>query len=420
MSANEISLPVQIQDPNPVPAEHEALFTLSVTFPDDDYAPIIIRQDPSEGEVGFFEQLFFLIADPPDQPNAGLDPSTLSVYVDGRLWITAGAVNTTFARSSLSLSDNSRRMRLALYPVDALADGNHAVRILISDVSGNTLDYTFNFTQLFTAIFDDVDQNVELNDSFISRPVWDFKLIANDCPHVLPKELHFVDGDMETIRLGRPIASKNSVQLFLNGEKINSNDRLRGWRIVEDELSVQPFIKSKIVFNRSLQSPTDLVEVTYTTFQVTCPRCHSLGVLDDYLLDNFFDPVRVILSEKLVQEMLKIVLTDLESNFRYDWYGTGLVASLGQKISNRRQRASRIRIEILDALENLRRIQQRIKDVYDLRDIEILDRVIRVDVNPFPTDPTGFDVEVEAVTLSGTPIYVRREFFTQTVNLIDA
>lgn len=404
---NTINLPIVIQDPNPVAATHEVAMPLSITYPDDDYAPIVIAQDPDPGDSKFVNVLSFLIGDVPNQPNAVLDLSTLIIDIDGVRFVSNGVGETSHASVSVQPIFGFKRIRVNVTPQKALSTGLHTVRLIIADESGNTLDYTFSFTQTLEPEFERFELvPTELDPEKIitvpQRTVWDAQL-RQTCPHMLIREYHFPESDLQTVRLERPIASKSTVEVFLNGKKISPHKYL----ILLDNLSVEPFRKHKLEFINSFRSVTDVVEVTYATSQSNCPRCHTLGMLDDYRLDETQELAKVRNSAKLIQEVEKIIVTNLQSNFRFAWYGTSLVESIGDKQplpSN--ATAMTIRREIIEALNRLSDIKREQIDEQNVSEEELIQEIQRVQVDVSPVDPTTFEVSVDLLVRGGNVVEI--------------
>ena len=214
-----------------------------------------------------------------------------------------------------------------------------------------------------------------------------------------------------TVRLDRSIASQAELQVRINGRLVDPS-AANGFSVQLDELSVHPFQKHKLVFQKSFRSETDLVEVTYVTNQNTCPRCHTLGYLDDLKVYPNMVPKKVSGVEKLIQESMKIVTTSLASNFYYEWYGTNIVSYVGEKASTiTRVKEIAIKTQVSDALKVLKDLQIQTRHMLRLQDDEMLDKVTSVYVESSDADPTAFFVNIEAETRAGAVFEIHQAFY---------
>jgi len=377
----------------------------------DTAAPVVAVQFPKKGSDQYTDRLQFLIVESPQTPYNGLSIPSLSVDVDTASWVSNGRANEHYCSISVKEFTDNSQLRVTVYPNKAFAYGEHSVAIRIADLSGNTMHHSFVFTQSLAAEFERYSlETTELEDALISRKSdtssWDLKL-KRSCTHLLVRELHFIENDLVTIRMERAVATIAELQVHVNSRLVDREDPKNGFAVVYDNRSVAPYRKHKLVFNRSFRSDTDIVELTYSTYQNTCPRCHTLGYLDDIAFIDRNSMEVVDGHAKLRQEIEKIVLTTLGSNFRYAWYGTMLIASIGAKTSAVPEiQASFIRMQVQDALKRLMDIKKEQAAIQTVSDEERIENVDRIEVRPVDADPTAFEVEVVVQVVKGSKIEI--------------
>jgi len=385
---------------------------LGVVEATDYLAPVVAFYTPKSGEVTYIEEFIFKIFELPHDSPAELNLGSILFMVDGRTWVSKGLPNPNYCSIAASYTGSKGRVNFFVYPNEDLAHGEHEVLLQIEDSNGNRLSHEYSFQQDATHYKYGYmgDEETDLQVKKLGARCWDFKL-SQSCTHRLVQELHFVDGDLLTVRLDRSIASQAELEVRVNGRLV-APAAVNGFTVQLDELSVHPFQKHKLVFKKSFRSETDLVEVTYVTNQNTCPRCHTLGYLDDLKVEPNMSPQKVSGVEKLIQESMKIVTTSLSSNFYYEWYGTHIVDFVGEKSSTiTRVKEVAIKTQVSDALKVLRDLQIQTRHMLNLQDDEMLDRVTSVYVESTDADPTAFFVNIEAETLAGAVFEVHQAFY---------
>jgi len=196
------------------------------------------------------------------------------------------------------------------------------------------------------------------------------------CKHQVKKEKQAIEPDGKTIRLDRPVSSKSSIKLYINGYEIPKNQ----YSVVEDELGVT-LDKVKIVLKNPRKSYLDdVVEIDYNTTVSNCRMCHGRGELDDLNTSTAKSLIFISDRDKLRQDIDKIIVTVLNSNPFHQWYGTLLTEYIGKKISNLDRLRRRITIEVQDALEKLKDLQRQQETYQSLSDGEVLLRFEGLDV----------------------------------------
>jgi len=103
-------------------------------------------------------------------------------------------------------------------------------------------------------------------------------------------------------------------------------------------------------------------------------------------------------TEKLVQEILKILITRLGSNVFYPWYGSLVSQSLVGQALDFEFVNSYASQQVQNALESLMRMQQRQALEQRVTPFEQLAAIRRVVVTRNRVDPRYFSVQVEVAT----------------------
>ena len=227
---------------------------------------------------------------------------------------------------------------------------------------------------------------------------FDLKL-KNLCDHQVWDELSFLDPDRRTVRLLRPPANTLRFVLKITGVEIPFDHPKFGFSIQPDELRVAP--ASKLVFVTTLQDANPISEVSYITDAKNCRRCHGGRVENDFRLDNAGRLIIAENEEKMIQDLTKFVLTVKGSNKFQPQIGTGLLTLIGSKVFD----LDRLRLEatrdVTDSITGLIRLQQRQVQYQKVDVREVIERLISVDFEQSPEDPTLFDMVIAVESASG-------------------
>lgn len=116
------------------------------------------------------------------------------------------------------------------------------------------------------------------------------------------------------------------------------------------------------------------------------------------------DLARVENTDKLIQDILKIVITPMGSNQFYPWYGSRLSKSLIGNVFDHEFMSTVASNQLQNALENLQRLQQeqaRLQRVTPFEQLAAL-RGVRIERNQ--VDPRFFLVVINAVTRALTEV----------------
>jgi hypothetical protein len=237
------------------------------------------------------------------------------------------------------------------------------------------------------------------------------KLPIGACDHHQWFERYVVNEDdfvtlnyasMPSINQRAPINGAQSVQMWINGEEVESTDPTYGWQVLLDPDRIEVGVTDlfyKIVFNNPVRIVLPLIEVSYITRQDFCLKCSATGYLNDFKLGVGADPfAQVTQTTKLAQKALKWILTS-----RCPFYPTFVCAiksyvgrKLGVQITD-----TDIQTAVVNALTNLQQVQQAQGTVQNLDPQEILKDVINVTAVIDSQDPTLVRVSATVSNYSG-------------------
>ena len=212
------------------------------------------------------------------------------------------------------------------------------------------------------------------------------------CDHKIVEEQVQVSDDLKTIYIPRVLASKE-VTLYANDYLISKEDKKNGWRIEDDPRSIY-LKKSKIVFNKNRKSKSDYYAISYFVQSQYCPKCLGLRIVNDISYTKLGKVNMVENEEKLLQEVLKGLSTELGSNQFHDWIGTQLYNLVGSKIYNVEIIKSKMVQEITNYLDKYTEIQNQQSRFQDVTDREAFYKVLSIDIQP------SYDVDISYWTVS--------------------
>jgi hypothetical protein len=202
--------------------------------------------------------------------------------------------------------------------------------------------------------------------------------IEKICDHQIILEQVEIEADLKTIKIPRPISSK-SVDLWINGFKIESSNIKFGWNIEEDTSSIYTK-RNKIVLHKKRKSVDDFFQLTYYVKKEMCPKCLGLGVINDISYSKLGKVLTVENEEKLLQEVKKGLITYLGSNPFHTWIGTEIYQLIGSKAYNLEVIKARIIQEISQYLEKYLDIQIQQSQYQDVTLREAFHSLLAVDV----------------------------------------
>lgn len=113
-------------------------------------------------------------------------------------------------------------------------------------------------------------------------------------------------------------------------------------------------------------------------------------------------------SEKLIQDILKICLTDVGSNVLNPWYGSFLSKFAVGSALNSDETVSISQMQLQSALETLKKLQDmQVKSQQRMSADEQLAAISEISVNRNEADPRLFNVLIKVLTKGMKPITTR-------------
>ena len=235
---------------------------------------------------------------------------------------------------------------------------------------------------------------------------YDFNTRFAPCPHEIGGERYVIDtSDFRTLHLAAepdinmraPINGQAKVEIRISGELVQPSDPVYGYTIFPDENRLQTQdMFYKILFNKPVRWFIPLIEVSYLTVQTFCLRCSTSGYLNDFKGSSMGSFQRVTDTDKLVQSVLKYVLTS-RCQF-YPQYTCAIKDYLGKKFGTVITEED-VSNQIFNTLQNLKNVQTAQRTVQALSPFEQLKDVTDI-VTTIP-DPTAVSVQC-AITSYGS------------------
>jgi len=214
-----------------------------------------------------------------------------------------------------------------------------------------------------------------------------------------------------------------SVSLFLRADStaaavfgINVNREFRGqqvipgWTLVSDPTTLADRPTRLVVFDRPLNSSTDMIELSYTTIREECRRCGGSGFENDWRFDISGNSVLIGNEDLLVQEVQKILYTQIGSNPFQPKYGTGILDTIGKKLAAGGFTQNLILADVTSAFarwQGIKRAQE--EDVGQIvTDREFPFRLLSVNIQQSAADPTVIFLDITIQNRSNEPIQLTR------------
>ena len=227
---------------------------------------------------------------------------------------------------------------------------------------------------------------------------YDFNTRTAPCPHVISEERYIVDAkDFRTLHLAAntslnmraPINGQSTLTLRISGTLVQPDDPTYGYDILADENRLQTNDQFyKVMFRKPVRWFVPLIEAGYITRQPYCLRCSAQGQLNDLKMSGIGGLLRVVNTDKLIQKVLKFVLTS-RCSF-YPQFTCKIKDYVGKKFGNAVTEAD-VSSQILDALQDVKSVQAAQRTVQDLSLQEMLKDV--TGISSSMPDPTSVSVE---------------------------
>lgn len=144
----------------------------------------------------------------------------------------------------------------------------------------------------------------------------------------------------------------------------------------------------------------DRISVDYYVAPVYCDKCSTYSDMIDYVVDKLGGYVKVRDEQKLLQDLKKIIKTDLESDPVAPWYGTTFNKIIGTKMFPEITK-TKITDEIVTALSKLKSLQIQQEEYQKMTGNEFLDTISKIDVQENVSVPTLYVANVEVITQAG-------------------
>jgi len=236
----------------------------------------------------------------------------------------------------------------------------------------------------------------------------DFK-IQNKCDHKINWDTGVLSLDAKRIDVTYPIASKASVALKVNFMLVDKSE----YSVQEDPTDLTLQKMSYLSLRQRIKLFNPIIEVSYTTFTNSCPKCEGARYLDDFVYTSGGDILTTKDEFLLIQNVEKYIVTRLGSNKYQTWMGTGLQDMIGMKILDGQLLTTKITEEINTTIDKFKDMQkQLVATGRPVSSGELFGQLLSVDVQQDQTDPTTIQVLVSFTAQSG-----KRLEFTQLLEL---
>ena len=197
---------------------------------------------------------------------------------------------------------------------------------------------------------------------------------------------------------------------FQTNREFRGQQAVPGWTLINDPTTLEDRPTRLIMFDTPLRSGTDFVELSYTTLRQECRRCGGSGMENDWRYDGNGKVIEVRDEALLIQEIQKDIYTIRGSNPFHSWYGTGLIETIGKKITAGNFVQNIIVSDIYTAFNRWQSIKRQQEDDVGqaISDREFPARLLAVNLEQSVQDPTVIFVSVTIQNRSNDPIQLTR------------
>jgi phage baseplate assembly protein W len=209
-----------------------------------------------------------------------------------------------------------------------------------------------------------------------------------------------LDADLKTLTLPYPVASVASLRVRVNNVIIP----YERYTVSTRRKSLSDLLESVITFKEKVKDYEPIVELRFVTVVNYCPKCLGLSTLDDFFIEGHGDIKTISKENLLLQQLEKIIITKLSSNTFHQWYGSSIHSFIGTKISDRDLLNSKIKEQIVVAVEKLKNVQkQMLASGRTLDGGELFGRLLGIDIEE-TDDPTIMLVTVRFTSNSNATL----------------
>jgi hypothetical protein len=217
--------------------------------------------------------------------------------------------------------------------------------------------------------------------------------IFSVCDHRIHRELIQIESDLKSLKIPRVISSTSGIVLYINDYKVSEDSSLNGFSLEYDS-TVSNFKKYKLVFNQKRKALDDIYEITYSVIPNLCPKCTGQKIHNDISFNSLGIINTVQNEEKLMQDVKKGLLTNIESNPFHLWYGTNLNRIIGSKVYNIDSLRAYLIQEVNNFLDKYLDIQIKQSQYQNVTDRESYYQTLLVDLIPDEFEPTLWTLNI--------------------------
>jgi hypothetical protein len=150
---------------------------------------------------------------------------------------------------------------------------------------------------------------------------------------------------------------------------------------------------------------SDRISLDYYVNSTYCDKCSDYTDLIDYTIDQLGQYKTIKDSDKLIQDLKKIIITVLGSDPVATWYGTDFAAMIGTKIFPEITK-TKILNEIVTVLSKLKSAQIQQEEYQTVTNLEFLNTIKSTSITQSTSDPSYFTVNVNITTQANTVVPV--------------
>ena len=182
------------------------------------------------------------------------------------------------------------------------------------------------------------------------------------------------------------------------------------WHLAEEMSGLDVVRFSRFV---SPVKSNPVLTVSYVAPPTLCRRCQGYLTENDYRFDERGEVLLVDDENLLLQNSLKVLLTEKGSNPFYPWYGSTIRSRIGAKSLG--FVAGMLREDVKVALQKVRQVQTTQSKYQEVTRKERMYAIRNVEVYPHRDDPTTYMVNVEVQNASADPVSLSVVFTTPGV-----